>query len=134
MQTILKIFLIYFLLGFNLLKADGHASNENWSFYTGTFDFSDEGKKSTLFGIQHINTGKNKESFLGILQPVTGLMMTADNAAYVYTYAALSAVIIKPVTGCSIPKKLSLFFPVLMCWIPNKVDFFPSSLKSKVPV
>ena len=85
MQTILKIFLIYFLLGFNLLKADGHTSNENLSFYTGTFDFSDEGKKSTLFGIQHNNTGKNKESFLGILQPVTGLMVTADNAAYVYT-------------------------------------------------
>ena len=42
-------------------------------------------KKSTLFGIQHINTGKNKESFLGILQPVTGLMVTADNAAYIYT-------------------------------------------------
>ena len=85
MQTILKLLLIYFLLGFNLAKADGHSSNENWSFYTGTFDFSDEGKKSTLFGIQHINTGKDKESFLGILQPVTGLMVTADNAAYIYT-------------------------------------------------
>ena len=85
MQTILKLLLIYFLLGFNLVKADGHSSNENWSFYTGTFDFSDEGKKSTLFGIQHINTGKDKESFLGILQPVTGLMVTADNAAYIYT-------------------------------------------------
>ena len=85
MQTFLKIFLIYFLLLFNFANADGHKSNESWSFYTGTFDFSDEGKKSTLFGIQHINTGKNKESFLGILQPVTGLMITADNAAYVYT-------------------------------------------------
>ena len=85
MQTILKLLLIYFLLGFNLAKADGHSSNENWSFYTGTFDFSDEGKKSTLFGVQHINTGKDKKSFLGILQPVTGLMVTADNAAYIYT-------------------------------------------------
>ena len=85
MQTILKIILIYFLLAFNLAKADGQNSNENWSFYTGTFDFSDEGKKSTLFGIQHINTGKDKDSFLGTLQPVTGLMITADNAAYVYT-------------------------------------------------
>ena len=64
MNIILKIFLIYFLLVFNLAKADGHNSNEKWSFYTGTFDFSDEGKKATLFGVQHINTGKNKESFL----------------------------------------------------------------------
>ena len=63
MQTILKLLLIYFLLGFNLAKADEHSSNENWSFYTGTFDFSDEGKKSTLIGIQHVNTGKDKESF-----------------------------------------------------------------------
>ena len=85
MQTILKVLLIYFLLGFNLVKADGHSSNENWSFYTGTFDFSDDGKKATLFGVQHINTGKNKESFLGTLKPVTGLMVTADNAAYIYT-------------------------------------------------
>ena len=85
MKIILKIFLIYFLLVFNLAKADGHNSNENWSFYTGTFDFSDDGKKATLFGVQHINTGKNKESFLGTLQPVTGLMVTADNAAYIYT-------------------------------------------------
>ena len=85
MNIILKIFLIYFLLVFNLAKADGHNSNENWSFYTGTFDFSDDGKKATLFGVQHINTGKNKESFLGTLQPVTGLMVTADNAAYIYT-------------------------------------------------
>ena len=85
MKFVLKIFLIYFLLAFNLAKADGHNSNENWSFYTGTFDFSDDGKKSTLFGIQHINTGKDKESFLGTLQPVTGLMLTADNAAYIYT-------------------------------------------------
>ena len=46
MNIILKIFLIYFLLVFNLAKADEHNSNENWSFYTGTFDFSDDGKKA----------------------------------------------------------------------------------------
>ena len=85
MQTILKLLLIYILLSFNLVKADEHSSNENWSFYTGMFDFSDDGKKSNLFGIQHINTGKDKQSFFGVLQPVTGLMVTGDNAAYVYT-------------------------------------------------
>ena len=85
MRAITKILLIYILLSFNLVKADGHNSNENWSFYTGMFDFSDDGKRSSLFGVQHINTGKDKESFMGILQPVTGLMVTADNAAYVYT-------------------------------------------------
>ena len=29
--------------------------------------------------------GKDKNSFLGVLQPVTGLMITGDNAAYIYT-------------------------------------------------
>ena len=85
MRAITKILLIYILLVFNVAKADGHKTNENWSFYTGMFDFSDEGKKSNLFGIQHINTGKDKNSFLGVLQPVTGLMITGDNAAYIYT-------------------------------------------------
>ncbi len=85
MRAITKILLIYILVSFNVVKADDKSSNENWSFYTGMFDFSDDGKKANLFGIQHINTGKNKESFLGILQPVTGLMVTGDNAAYIYT-------------------------------------------------
>ena len=63
MKTIIKILLTYILLSFSLVKADGHSSNENWSFYTGMFDFSDDGKKATLFGVQHINTGKNKKVF-----------------------------------------------------------------------
>ena len=49
------------------------------------FDFSDEGKKSNLFGIQHVNENLFRESFLGTLQPVTGVFITADNAGYVYT-------------------------------------------------
>ena len=42
---------------------------------------SDEGKKSNLFGFQHINT---EDSYFGTLQPVTGAMITADNATYFY--------------------------------------------------
>jgi len=30
MQTIFKLLIIYFLLGFNLAKADGHSSNEKF--------------------------------------------------------------------------------------------------------
>ena len=85
MQTIIKAFLIYCLLFLNFAKAEDNMSGENWSFYTGMFDFSDEGKKSNLFGIQHINTNLHRDSFIGTLQPVTGLMITADNAAYFYT-------------------------------------------------
>ena len=56
-----------------------------WNFYSGTFDFSDDGAKSTLFGIQHQNENLIRESFLGTLSPVTGFMFTADNAKYFYT-------------------------------------------------
>ena len=34
-----------------------------WNFYSGTFDFSDDGAKSTLFGIQHQNENLIRESF-----------------------------------------------------------------------
>ena len=56
-----------------------------WNFYSGTFDFSDDGAKSTLFGIQHHNENLYRDSFLGVLSPITGFMITADNAKYAYT-------------------------------------------------
>ena len=55
------------------------------NFYTGMFDFSDDGKKSQLFGFQHQNEELNRDTFLGNLSPVTGAMITADNASYFYT-------------------------------------------------
>ena len=55
------------------------------NFYSGMFDFSDEGKKSTAIGFQHQNENLTRDSFLGIISPVTGALITADNAAYFYT-------------------------------------------------
>ena len=62
-------------------KLDPHQYN----FYTGMFDFSDDGKRSALFGIQHQNENLFRESFLGTLSPITGFMITGDNATYLYT-------------------------------------------------
>ena len=59
--------------------------NTEFSVYTGMFDFSDDGKRSTLIGIQHLNKDLNRDTFLGNLSPITGAMITADNAAYFYT-------------------------------------------------
>ena len=79
-------FLIFF---FSLpLKAEENMAFEKehqWNFYSGTFDFSDNGARSTLFGIQHQNENLYRDSFLGVLSPITGFMMTADNAKYAYT-------------------------------------------------
>ena len=62
-------------------------NNQNTEFnvYTGVFDFSDDGKKSNLFGFQHQNENLNRDTFLGNLSPVTGGLITGDNAAYIYT-------------------------------------------------
>ena len=59
--------------------------NTEFSVYTGMFDFSDDGKKSTLIGFQHQNENLNRDTFLGNLSPITGALFTADNAGYFYT-------------------------------------------------
>ena len=59
--------------------------SHEYNFFTGMFDFSDEGKKSTLVGIQHQNENLFKDTFLGTLSPVTGFLVTGDTATYLYT-------------------------------------------------
>ncbi len=84
-----KIFylvLVSFLISLSSI-ADDHEIDNNTKFniYSGMFDFSDDGKRSTLIGFQHQNTDLNKDTFLGNLSPITGLLFTTDNAAYLYT-------------------------------------------------
>ena len=79
--TLLSIFLS---LGSNAeeIKVD---NNTEFNIYTGMFDFSDNGKRSSLIGLQHQNEELNRDTFLGNLSPITGAMITADNATYFYT-------------------------------------------------
>ena len=60
-------------------------SEHEINFYSGMFDFSDDGKRATIFGIEHQNENLLRDSFIGTLSPVTGALVTADNAAYIYT-------------------------------------------------
>ena len=87
-----KVSLLLFFILLNLssgLKAEelknldnsGHEIN----FFSGMFDFSDDGKRSTLFGLQHQNESLKKESFFGTISPITGFLIAGDNAGYVYT-------------------------------------------------
>ena len=89
MKFIRPILLVAFLLFFPYqLKSDElkKLPNEHEiNFYSGMFDFSDNGKKSAIIGIQHQNENLTRKSFLGTLSPITGAMITADNAAYFYT-------------------------------------------------
>ena len=77
--------LIFFVFSVNADDLKNSDQNTEFSVYTGMFDFSDDGKKSTLIGIQHQNENLNRDTFLGNISPITGLMITADNAGYIYT-------------------------------------------------
>ncbi|RPG99100.1 MAG: acyloxyacyl hydrolase [Candidatus Pelagibacter sp. TMED118] len=87
MFKFLKIFVFYILLTSPLYSEEQNKfeSEHQWNFYSGTFDFSDDGARSTLFGVQHQNENLLRDSFLGTLSPVTGFMLTADSATYFYT-------------------------------------------------
>ena len=84
---ILTIFLI--LVGLTksinadeLKPSDSHQFN----FFSGVFDINTSSKKSSeLFGVQHSNDDLFRDTFLGKLSPITGFMMTADSASYLYT-------------------------------------------------
>ena len=75
--------IILFLILTNLSLAEEKRSAVN--FYTGMFDFSDDGKKSALYGIEHQNENLYRDTIFGRISPVTGAMITADSATYFYT-------------------------------------------------
>ena len=53
--------------------------------FAGMFDFSDDGQRASLLGVQHQNEELYRESFLGKLSPITGGFLTKNNAFYLYT-------------------------------------------------
>ena len=84
-KFIFVVFLSFFLLPVNSEEKKIYSDELNFNFYSGIFDFSDEGIRASIFGIEHQNENLLRDSFLGTLSPVTGALITADNAAYVYT-------------------------------------------------
>tara|TARA_B100001057_G_C22544990_1_gene831164 strand:+ start:25 stop:537 length:513 start_codon:yes stop_codon:yes gene_type:complete len=84
-----KIIIIFsfltFAISINAQEIKQRDLNTELIVYTGMFDFSDNGKKSELIGFQHQNENLNRDTFLGNLSPITGGLITADNAAYFYT-------------------------------------------------
>ena len=83
LYLVLSLFLISLPCVSDELTLD--KNNNEFNVYTGIFDFSDDGKRATLIGVQHQNEDLNRDTFLGNLSPITGALITADNAAYFYT-------------------------------------------------
>ena len=90
MKQALKIALNIFFLFSLIVPSYGEEKKENinehsLNFYTGIFDYSDDGQRAALFGFEHQNENLVRDSFLGTLSPVSGFMLTENNAAYAYT-------------------------------------------------
>ena len=84
-KNISILFFIFFVFSVNAEELKNYEKNTEFNVYSGMFDFSDDGKRSTLIGIQHQNENLNRDTFLGNLSPITGVLITSDNAGYVYT-------------------------------------------------
>ena len=79
---------IYFIFSFLLISpsiSDDNLNDNEINFYSGMFDFSDDGQRALLFGLQHQNENLIRESVLGEISPVTGFFLTENQAAYLYT-------------------------------------------------
>ena len=88
-KTLIILLNLLFIFSF-LNISNSEEKNENFNdhelnFYTGMFDFSDEGQKAALFGFEHQNENLVRESFLGQISPITGFMLTENSATYAYT-------------------------------------------------
>ena len=85
MKIKLTQILIFTILLTPLLHA-GESNNE-LSFYTGTFDVIDkEGDdQTTLIGIEHKNPDLFRDTILGKFKPITGAFITAKDSTYIYT-------------------------------------------------
>ena len=86
LKTILNLVFLFLLI----VPSHSEEKKENFneheiSFYTGMFDFSDDGQRAVLFGAEHQNENLVRDSFLGSISPITGFMITENNAVYGYT-------------------------------------------------
>ncbi len=89
-NRIIKTLIIFLILvGFTKnISADETKPSDShqFNFFSGVFDINTSSKKSSeLFGIQHLNEDLFRDTFLGKLSPITGLMITADSSSYFYT-------------------------------------------------
>tara|TARA_Y200000002_G_scaffold345200_1_gene318932 strand:+ start:1373 stop:1876 length:504 start_codon:yes stop_codon:yes gene_type:complete len=82
-----KFFISLLLTYITCVHAYAEQGDADISFYSGTFDVIDkEGDdQTTLFGIEHKNPNLFRDTFLGKFKPVTGVFMTGNSSAYLYT-------------------------------------------------
>ena len=80
-------FIFLSLFSFSVLSDDKVKipSLNQYNFYIGNFDFSDDKQAAVLFGFQHQNELLKRDTFLGNVSPITGGFVTENSAAYIYS-------------------------------------------------
>ena len=82
----LSVFLFILLSATKLFAVEETKNSGNqFNFFTGNFDFSDDKQSAYLVGFQHQDENLNRDTFLGNVSPITGGFITENSAAYIYT-------------------------------------------------
>ena len=86
-MKIIIYLLTFFTMFFSPLLSEEKKvnSDQQYNFFIGNFDFSDDKQAALLFGFQHQNESLQRDSFLGNISPITGGFITENSAAYFYT-------------------------------------------------
>ena len=82
----LSVFLFILLSATKLFAVEEIKNSGNqFNFFTGNFDFSDDNQSAYLVGFQHQDENLSRETLLGNVSPITGGFITENSAAYIYT-------------------------------------------------
>ena len=86
-MKIIIYLLTFFTIFFSPLLSNENKvnSDQQFNFFIGNFDFSDDKQAALLYGFQHQNESLQRDSFLGNISPITGGFITENSAAYFYT-------------------------------------------------
>ena len=73
-KKIIYLFAFFSMFFSPLLSEDKNKvnSDQQYNFFIGNFDFSDDKQASLLFGFQHQNESLERNTFLGNISPITG--------------------------------------------------------------
>ena len=81
----LKKLIISFIILFLPTQLLAKESNNQFNFFTGNFDFSDDKQAAVLVGLQHQNENLKRDTLIGKISPITGGFITENSAVYIYT-------------------------------------------------
>ena len=81
----LKKLILLFVILFSANAVLAKESNNQFNFFTGNFDFSDDKQAAVLVGLQHQNESLKRDTLIGNISPITGGFITVNSAVYIYT-------------------------------------------------